>query len=144
MIFGVAPENSCENLQPSSDHQRTINFIWHPCLFKIHSIDLRQMKETGGMDMVILRFLLKLLTLPLLLIVDIALLITKASLWLSEVVVGLGIWICIIVGLFCLFDGLYPCAIAFGVMLLIIFIGLFAACVIEYFFESVRGALKRI
>ena len=81
--------------------------------------------------MVILRFLLKLLTLPLLLVVDIALLITKASLWLSEVVVGLGIWICIIVGLFCLFDGLYPCAIAFGVMLLLIFIGLFAACVIE-------------
>jgi len=102
------------------------------------------MKETGGMDMVILRFLLKLLTLPLLLVVDIALLITKASLWLSEVVVGLGIWICIIVGLFCLFDGLYPCAIAFGVMLLLIFIGLFAACVIEYFFESVRGALKQI
>ena len=101
-------------------------------------------KETGGMDMVILRFLLKLLTLPLLLVVDIALLITKASLWLSEVVVGLGIWICIIVGLFCLFDGLYPCAIAFGVMLLLIFIGLFAACVIEYFFESVRGALKQI
>lgn len=94
--------------------------------------------------MVILRFLLKLLVLPLLLVVDILLLMVKASLWLSEYVFGLGLWICIIVGLISFFDGLYPCAIFFGVAVILMLATIFAACTVEYFFESMRGTLKRI
>ncbi|SCX88386.1 hypothetical protein SAMN02910451_00680 [Butyrivibrio hungatei] len=92
----------------------------------------------------IMRFLLKILVLPLLLAVDAATLITKVSIYVGCYVVGFAVWLC---GIFCILSIIFkmiPCAIFFAAILIVMFACLFAAANIQLFLESAHRVLKRV
>ena len=110
---------------------------------ELQEIDLRQMKDEGGY-MWIMRFLLKILVLPLLLAVDIATLITKASIFVGCYVVGFALWLCGICCVLSICFKMIPCAIFFAATLVVMLVSLFAAANIQLFLESAHRVLKRV
>ena len=92
----------------------------------------------------ILRFLLKLLTLPLILVLDIVILIMKASIFVGCYVAGAAVWLCGICCVIALFSKMIPCAIFFAVVLAVMFVCLFAAANIQLFLEAARRVLKSV
>ena len=102
------------------------------------------MKVRRRFDMWILRFLLKLLTLPLILVLDIVILIMKASIFVGCYVAGAAVWLCGICCVIALFSKMIPCAIFFAVVLLVMIASLYLAADIQWYIQRAVGALKRI
>ena len=112
--------------------------------FKIVGNRLNANDRLRRFDMWIMRFLLKILVLPLLLVVDAATLITKASIYVGCYVVGFAVWLC---GIFCILSIIFkmiPCAIFFAAILIVMFACLFAAANIQLLLESAHRVLKRV
>ncbi|RKM55718.1 hypothetical protein D6853_09185 [Butyrivibrio sp. X503] len=92
----------------------------------------------------IMRFLLKIIVLPLLLVVDVLTLVTKASIFVGCYVAGFAVWLCGICCVLSIVFKMIPCAIFFGAILIAMFICLFAAANIQLLLESAHGVLKRV
>lgn len=92
----------------------------------------------------ILRFVLKILVLPLLLVIDIATLITKASIYVGCYVAGAALWLCGICCVLALIFKMIPCAIFFAAVIVVMLLCLFAAANVQLLLESAHGALKKI
>ena len=92
----------------------------------------------------IMRFVLKIIVLPLLLIVDAMTFITKASIFVGCYVVGAAVWLCGICCVLSIVFKMISCAIFFAVVLAVMFICLFAAANIQLFLESAHRVLKRV
>ena len=92
----------------------------------------------------ILRFLLKILTLPLILVLNIVVLIMKASIFVGCYVAGAAVWLCGICCVIALFSKMIPCAIFFAAVIVVMLLCLFAAANVQLLLESAHGALKKI
>ena len=92
----------------------------------------------------IMRFLLKIIVLPLLLIVDALTLITKASIFVGCYVVGAAVWLCGICCILSIVFKMIPCAIFFAGLLVLMIVTLFAAANIQLFLETTHRVLKRV
>ena len=96
--------------------------------FKIAGNRLNANDGLRRFDMWIMRFLLKILVLPLLLAVDAATLITKASIYVGCYVVGFAVWLC---GIFCILSIIFkmiPCAIFFAAPCVPLVFGCISQC----------------
>ena len=92
----------------------------------------------------IMRFLLKIIVLPLLLVIDVMTFITKASIFVGCYVAGAAVWLCGICCVFAIIFKMIPCAIFFAVILALMLACLFLAANLQLILESAHGVLKRI
>ena len=92
----------------------------------------------------IIRFFVKIIVLPLLLVVDVATLVTKISIFVGCYVVGAAVWLCGICCVIAIFLKMYSHAIVFAVVLGLMFLCLFAAANVQLLLESFHGVLKKI
>lgn len=92
----------------------------------------------------IMRFLLKIIVLPLLLVIDVMALITKASIFVGCYVAGAAVWLCGICCVLAIIFKMIPCAIFFAVILALMLVCLFLAANLQLILESAHGVLKRI